>query len=253
MNTKTIFITFLLILPHVKAQSKDLIVSIGSYAPFHIAEYDYIDVPENEAKGIFIDVIKQFAKQHPEYSLHFRAYPVLRSIRMTGTGETIDIAVESPLFVKEGTLNHYDFSEAVVRTKDVVITNSKSQLTYKSPKDLYNKTIAVIKGYKYGEFDTLEKAGKIRYQALETHQRALRFLQRGSADAYLGNIHVTPYYIKKNGMNRSEFIFSKKAMLEFDLAFLVKKDLNVLSKLDEFIRKIKKNGALNKIITKYIE
>ncbi len=253
MNAKIIFIAFLLLLPHIKAQAKDLIVSVGQYAPFHVAKYDSIDVPDDEVKGIFIDVIKLFAKQHSEYNLHFQAYPSLRAIRMIGTGETIDIGIDSPLFVKEGALVFYDFSEALVRTKDVVVTNKDSKLTYTSPKNLYNKTIAVLKGYKYGEFDALEKAGKIRYQALETHQRALRFLQRGSADAYFGNTHVTPYYINKIGMKKSDFILSQKALLEFDLAFLVRKNSAILPKLNKFIRKIKKDGTLNKILAKYIE
>ncbi len=244
---KKLLALFLALMLSYSLNARELVYSTSGYAPFSI-----VNKQNNQViAGVYFDILNLFVKEYPEYSIKYESYPSKRAIQMMMKGVKIDMTLESPLFVKEGTNIFYDFSEIVTTTKDIVITKKGSDLVYTKPEDLYGKTIAVIRGYSYGIFDALKKEGKIKYEVLNQHQQALKFLQLGRADALFGNIHVHPYHIKELGLELSDFNFSEKTLFEFDLAFQVRKDIGVLPKLNKFIRKIKSDGTLDKIIDKY--
>ena len=247
MKKAIIIVLSLLISSTVYA--RELVFASSGYSPFLIQDKGNTRVEG----GIYRDILSLFTEAYPEYSILYEVYPPKRANIMMARGEGVDLILQSSLFVQEGTQLYYEFSEIVTTTKDIVITKAGSDIDYKNSEDLIGKTVAVRRGYKYGIFDQYEKEGKLRYEVLNEHDHAIKFLSFGRADALLGNIHVHPYYIKKMGLKLSDFSFSEKALFEFDLAFQVRKGIGVLPKLNKFIRKIKNDGTLDKIIDKYIK
>lgn len=238
---------FLALMLSYSLNARELVFAPDHYPPYIIVE------KSNKAKGIYPDVLDMFVKEYPEYSISYQFFPRKRAVFMMRQGNVVDMALEATIFVKEGTEIFYDLSEIVAHTKDVVITRADSNFVYKQPEDLWGKIVAVKRGYLYGVFDQYQKEGKLRYEVLNEHTQAIKFLSLGRADALFGNIHVHPYHIKELGLELSDFNFSEKALFEFDLAFQVRKGIGVLPKLNKFIRKIKSDGTLDKIIDKYIK
>jgi len=169
-------------------------------------------------------------------------------------GEFSDLMFFSPLFASEDTKKKYRFTNELFVSKDIVVTRRENGFKYKQQSDLYGKSVAVLRGYTYGEFDLLFKKGLVTPVAVDKHVQAVGMLSKGRVDAYFGNIHVTPFYMNQVGLELNEFYFSDVAMFEIVYAFMIHNEKsNLYDALNRFIAEQKSSGALQGIIDKYIQ
>ncbi len=177
-------------------RAEESTAAITPYPPFVILE------EKQTFSGVVVDVLDLFQEKYPAHKIVYKNYPVKRTRRMEKRGDKeLDITMSSPLFASQEMLKHFEYTAAIVRTKDKVITRKKSSFIYKKPQDLYGKTVGIISGYSYGMFDELFKGGKIRTQAVKTHIQNIKKLNKGRIDAYFGNIHVSPLLYEAIGIS----------------------------------------------------
>jgi len=223
----------------------------NGYAPFFVVQRNGENV---EYSGLINDLLDVFEARNPEY----RRNPILltrkRANKRMANGEVFDVMFNSPLFVSDEILDHYTFTQTLLTSSDVVITRKDQNFEYREPKDLFNKTVATIRGYGYGDFDRLLEAGTIQGLRVDQHPQAIGMLARKRVEAYFGNIYVSPYYIKEMGLEISDFTFSEVSMYEFDFAFAVNNNKPKLyKKLNEFVGDVVASGVLDDLIKRYSE
>ncbi len=235
----------------MQAKGEESIANINSYPPFAILENER-DL-HTKSSGVSIDMLDLFQEKYPTYNIVYKNYSVARGRHMEETGgEGLDITLGSPLFVSQAALKYFEFTAPFVQTKDKVITRKESPLIYKKPQDLYGKTVGVLLGYGYGEFDTLFEERTIRAERVTTHIQNIKKLNSGRIDAYFGNTHVSPYFMKQMGLNPDDYRYSEATLFEFDYGpFVTKRKPELRKDLTQFIEEIKKTGELEKIIATY--
>ena len=226
-------------------------VGPNGYEPYSIVERNGGEVSYS---GIMFDLLDGFEKANPEFERTHSLLTRKRANLKMANGEAVDLMFNSPLFVSDEIKNHYEFTDPLVTTKDVVITHKNSDLAYQSVADLFGKTVGAIRGYSYGKFDDLIRGGLINVVRVDHHTQAIGMLEKGRIDAYFGNIFVTPHYIKSLDLQVGDFVFSGKAMYEFEFSFAVnRKKPELYSKLNAYIADAKANGSLDRMIRKYLE
>jgi len=223
----------------------------NGYAPFFM-----IDKSGDEPvySGAIYDLLDAFEAQYPQYKRKSILLTRKRANVRMARGEVFDVMFNSPLFVSDEILKHYRFTQSMFVSRDVVITRKDQNFEYRKPEDLYNKSVSTIRGYGYGDFDRLLESGLIRDTRVDQHEQAIGMLIKKRVDAYFGNIYVSPHYMKKMGLNVSDFNFSEVSMYEFDFAFAVnKKKPELFDKLDAFVGDSVAEGLVDRIFKGYIE
>jgi ABC-type amino acid transport substrate-binding protein len=233
------------------AEPYALLVGKNGYPPFVIVDTD--DAGAVVYRGVVVDFLDAFDNQYPGYERQFVSLPRKRANAAMARGQKIDLMFQSPMFAEPAVRDHYQFTESLYRSKDVVVTRKGDALIYRSPEDLFGRKVSTISGYGYGIFDELFDNGKISDRRVNLHTQAIQLLDRKRVDAYLGNIHVSPYFIGKLGLDPSSFRFSENSLFEFDLAFMVnRKKGGLLDDLNTFVRDSRDNGLLKEIMEGYI-
>lgn len=235
----------------VASEPYALLVGKNGYPPFVIVDVD--DAGAVIYRGVVVDFLDAFEERYPGYQRQFVSLPRKRANAAMARGEKIDLMFQSPMFAAQSTKDHYQFTESLYRSKDVVITRKGDGLHYRSPEDLFGRKVGTISGYGYGIFDELFEAGKISDRRVNLHTQAIQLLDRNRVDAYFGNIHVSPYFIGELGLDPASFRLSEKSLFEFDLAFMVNRSKGSLYKdLNAFVRDSRDNGLLKEIMEGYI-
>lgn len=245
------FVSSAVLTPAVASEPYAVLVGKNGYPPFVI-----VDTDSDGAviyRGVVIDFLDAFEEQYPEYRRQFVSLPRKRANAAMAKGQKIDLMFQSPLFAQQSAKSHYEFTEILFRSKDVVITRQGDTLTYNAPEDLFGRDVGTILGYGYGSFDELFESGVISSRRVSSHTQAIQLLNRNRVDAYFGNIHVSPYFITKLGLDPSSFRFSEKSLFEFDLAFMVnRKKVKLLNDMNSFVRYGKESGLLKQIMESYL-
>lgn len=243
----------LLVLCSCQAASTQYSVHVGpnGFAPYSIVERSGSDI---RYSGVMFDFLDAFEASNPEFErTHVLLTRKRANIKMAN-GEAVDLMFNSPLFVSEEIMQHYQFTAPLIATKDIVITHKNGDIAYKSAPDLFGKTVGAIRGYSYGEFDDYIRDGLINVVRLDQHTQAIGMLARGRIDAYFGNIFVSPHYIKLLNLQVSDFIFSDTPMYEFEFSFaVIKSKPNLYHKINRFIAESKANGSLDRMITEHLK
>lgn len=232
-------------------QEYALHVGPNGYAPFAM-----IDRANDQVRyyGVMFDFLDAFEAEHPEFKRKAVLLTRKRANAQMAKGEMIDIMLNSPLFVSAKIKKHYKFTDTFLHTEDKVISRKGEDFSYKTPADLHGKTVGTIRGYSYGEFDYLIKNGVVQDIRVDHHTQAIGMLSKNRIDAYFGNRHVTPLYIKELGLSIDDFVFSETSLYEFDVAFAVNLKRPVLyQKLNSFLQRYIASGLLDKLMRSYIE
>jgi len=223
----------------------------NGYEPYSIIERSGGTV---RYRGIVFDLLDAFEESYPEFTRTHSLLTRKRANLKMANGEAIDLMFNSPLFVSAEIKQHYQFTEPLVVTKDVVITHKGSGFNYTKMIDLRGRTVGAIRGYSYGEFDNLLNARMIKDVRVDHHTQAIGMLAKGRIDAYFGNVFVSPHYIKSLGLPVSDFVFSDQPMYEFEFSFAVNRSKpDLLKKMNAFIADSRADGSLGRIIGHYLE
>lgn len=144
----------------------------------------------------------------------------------------------------------YDFSAPIYQEKLVVYAQKGKGATYAKLDDLNGKTIAVIRGWSYGdEFDAARAAGKFKAEEAESDALNFKKLAADRVDLIVASPLAADPILKKEGLadkiealptplaaNDTYLIFNKKAG---------KADL--IKKFNETIAAMKADGSYDKL------
>lgn len=248
-KTFILFISMLFLFSLISFSMTDFIIlySDGGYPPFYWFDEN------DELKGMFVDFLEEFNKEHPEYNFVNRPASRIRMDRDMESGDADAFSLNNPMFVDPDVVDNYIFSQSIWYTGDFVFMYKDNVFDYTKPEDLYGKTIGIMHGNAYGEFDVLFEEGKINSHGV-TRENSLFMLARvGRIDAFFGNMHVTPFNMLLYNFNPDDYVLSEKPIFEFDLMMWVQSyHEEFVEKMDSFIQKSKENGLLEEITNKYI-
>lgn len=204
--------------------------------------------------GIVVDLLDLFEKENPKFQRKYNSMSRTRANLQIERGKFSDLMFFSEDFVEPSTLESYQFTNILFKSKDVVITRKNNSFNYKNPEDLHGMSVAILRGYTYWEFDELFNKGYVSPFAVDRHVQAIGMLAKDRVDAYFGNVHVTPFYLKQIGLSSDEFNFSQLALSEVSYAFMVHREKqNLFNALNKFIEKAISNGSLQRIVDQYIQ
>lgn len=236
---------------HATTQEYAVHIGPAGWAPFAMIERQGSDVTYY---GIMFDILDDFEAEHPGYKRTLVLLTRKRANARMAKGDAIDVMLNSPLFVSPDIKEHYRFTETLFSTEDKVVTRKDQDFIYQKPMDLQGKVVGTIRGYSYGQLDSLIKNGLLEDIRVDHHTQAIGMLSRKRIDAYLGNIHVTPLYIKQMGLNIDDFKFSEASLYKFDIAFAVNRNKPGFYRVfNDFLRRYLADGSLDKLIRSYIE
>ncbi len=129
------------------------------------------------------------------------------------------------------------FTKSYLSFPMVIVTRSNSR-AYGSINDMDDKcAVAVIEGYGFQEKILQEKPGLLPL-AFPNAETALKALSEGKADAYIGNLSVVNFYIRKLGLDNLQ-VTGQAKVGELKLHIAVRKDWPEMVKI--------LNKVLNKI------
>lgn len=237
----------------VKATATEYNLHVGptGWVPFVMVKRDGNDISHY---GVMFDFLDQFEAAHPEFSRKNILSTRKRVNAMMSKGETIDVMLNSPLFVSPEVLNNYIFTETLVKTNDKVISLKGKNFEYETPHDLIGKKVGTIRGYSYGHFDFLLNFDFFDDIRVDSHSQAIGMLKKNRIDAYIGNSLVSPFYMHLSGLDLSDFVFHDVPLYDFNIAFAVSKQKPELyEKLNKFVVEFVADGKFDALLNNYLE
>ncbi len=228
-----------------------LTIVYGDYPPFYMGVEP--DGKTQVTQGMLIDFLKEFSRQHPEYTFNHICLPRRRMDAAMLSGEAQVFSLNNPMFVKEDR-ERFLWTIPIWHTRDVVVTLKGKEFKFDKPEDLFGKTLGRLFGNGYGEYDRLFAEGRIKVEDAKTTKALAEMALAGRTDGFLGNTHATPYQLKQAGLSPARFTFSAKPIFAFDLMMQINENHPAfLEKMNAFITRSKRNGFLKRIEDNYLK
>lgn len=144
----------------------------------------------------------------------------------------------------------HDYSRATWTQKEVIIQRDGSD-PIKSIKDLAGKKLIAVRGYFYPSLEEDFKESRIQRLNAVSQDGVYDMLEAGRAEYGISNEFSIIYYLSKN--KASKLRHSRLSISENDIFMAVKKGHNQmeLKKINKAIDQLRKNGSLEKLMSKY--
>lgn len=223
----------------------------GGYDPFFpCGSTDGTD--NNLESGMFIDFLRAFVEEYPQYSIRKTRLPRVRMDKAMREGRVDAFSLNSPLFVRPEDRSSATFAETIWQTGDHVVVRSGSKLKYAGPDSLAGMTIGVILGYGYGPLDAYLEDGRIRGLRGTSQEQMYRLLLAGKIDALIENRHSGPAVWKRMGYGPDYFRMLEPPVYEFGLGILVRNERqDFLRDMNAFVVRARASGLLRRIDARY--
>ena len=216
-------------------------VSPNGYPPYLIVE-------QEQPSGIIWDVVSLIG-QRLDYKVVPKKVPRKRVDEML-----LDGMIDGTSRAREWTEtpNLFLFTDSVVPIEEVFFVPRESKLEYRSPQDLYSKTVVTHLGYHYPDLEAHFDAGNIRRFDVSRDQDMFTFVLHGDRfDAAVADRLVGQWILKEQGL-QDQFRTTGRGINQVDFRIMLRKDSKEF--VDAFnaeLKTIRKNGELDAILTKY--
>lgn len=203
----------------------------------------YVDT-DNQYKGIFIDYLNSLSI---ESGLQIEVRPLVWDKALSELkNENTDIC---DMFPSLGRSKNYLFSNPIYKLRGVIVTKHNNE-EIKNLWDLNDKTIAVqLEDYTNEYLE--ENVENAKYVYVADINEALKVLERGEADAVVGDEPVCSYFIQKNHYEGKLKIVEKE-IYENDVVLAVPKTHETLVNIiNKGIYSLNKNNIMEKMQQKW--
>lgn len=237
----------LLLLLTATASAKEYVMVFGaSYPPFYWMSKSAST--EADGHGMFIDLLHNFHKKHPDIEFRMVSLPRKRMDAWLEDGRAQAFSLSSPLFFTPRERQDYAFSKNIWTTSDHLVVPEDSSIESTALDELRGKTIGFLHGNDYAYLDRAAEEGLFRqYYAIFSHT-LLQMMHHGRLDAVVANRHSLPYHLRRAGLSRDAVRVIDEPLYEFDLSILVRKGQEqLLDKLNRFILESRRNGLLERL------
>ena len=242
VTTCLVLIMFAALKIYATQEDSSIIVSMDprGYPPFFV-------IQETAApRGIMLDTLRQIAARSG-YTLEIRLYPEKREASMLAQGK-IDCRAKAREWVADP--ENYYWTDPVITHGDILVYRKGTPET----ENLAGKRLITHLGYSYPTLEPLFKSGSAHRIDQDNHRDILKLLMQGIGDAAVMNRHVALWYISRNPEFKDRFELSPRTLHEVGYCFMFtgKKDWQpFIRRFNQELKKMKRNGELEKIIAAY--
>ncbi len=244
MIRRCLLLASLALLALSAAAKQELKIGVGNFPPFFI---------ETGEKGLFLEVTSAIFKQLPEYDIQYIFMSNHRLVHEINSGKILDIACN---IFPDSQVSAF-LSEPLFRYIDVAISHKSKGYQINTIDDLKNYSIAAYQGAKDllgDEFKEMANAN-VGYSE-HAHPKDTTFLMlSGAKDVRVGDINIFLHDLQ-NPHIRSKI---PSDISDFDIHYLwpnvyshmAFKDQAVRDKVNNVIKRLKQDGTIDAIYTKY--
>ena len=214
----------------------------GGYPPYMINE-------ENTPHGGIIYDVLELILSKQGYVLKTISVPKKRELEFFNAGK-----LDAHAMIKElvDDPSRYEFSDPVLKVRNVLFTNIESPIIFNKVDDLIGKRAITHLGYKYPTLERYFEEGLIERHDTVDERAMLGMLLLKRADFAVVNDYVGAWIIQQRKW-LGRFQVSKKALTTYDYRIMFSKKFRLLVlKFNKELALLKENGYLKKIIEKHI-
>jgi len=224
--------------------SQEILINIGpnGFPPFMIKEEG------KPPSGIMLEVLQKIASKY-NYIVRAVEVPKKREVLQTESGE-----INANPIAKEWVPNpeNYEFTDVIIEVRDVLFSSISHPLKYDEIEDLFGKIIGTHLGYKYPMLDFHFEDNIIQRSDNNSEKSMLAMVLMMRTDAAIVNEIVGKWLIKKKPDWHGKFNISKKDVGGFGYRIMFNKSWKpFVTKFNQELSAMKKNGELERIISKY--
>lgn len=216
-------------------------VSPNGYPPYLIVE-------DNQPAGIMWDVVTLIAERIgyevvAEQIPRKRVDAMLQEGYIDGTPRAIEWTDNPDQFL---------FTDPVVAVEEVLFIPAGSELQYRKPEDLFNRTIVTHLGYSYPKLEPHLEKEKIRRFDVSRDRDMFTFLLHGKHfDAAVADRLVGQWILLNEGL-QGQFRISEETISKYPFRLMLRKDwADFAEQFNEELASVRENGELDTILARY--
>ncbi|NDV27873.1 ABC transporter substrate-binding protein [Desulfovibrio sp. JC010] len=223
------------------ADTLRVMLHTGSFPPYFFAEGD-------SRTGTIKDIFSVLARETGD-SIEYVRVPFNRALLKFEAGQ-IDIEpMTNPAWRRNSKVPGI-YSIPYTVSRETVLFNSSSYFPFHGPEDFWGKTVGVVRGYRYPEFDSYFADGRIIDHRLENEGKIIQLLLAGRLDQGLINLDFANYRIKKDKLGSQLKAGGPFSVLDIMIRFHPSKK-NVLPRFNKAIEKLLNDGTIKRIYDQY--
>jgi len=241
MDKKVVVVFLLCLSCFVRAEELTVALYEGANPPYTI-------IREYEESGIFIDIFAQL-EQLTEHKFDLIHYPFARVMREFDAGRIdIEPGVNESWRQHAKVLGEYTIPYEI--STEVIVFKRRNRISVKSPQDLFGKSVGIVRGYSYPDFDSaFERKEILRVDNLSEKLLLRQLLYDRVQRIFIG--YRTILYYKKTHPEYKHFLIGDvinrsevKLRLHPSKAYL-------LPDLNRALEHMIESGAIEAIYSKY--
>jgi polar amino acid transport system substrate-binding protein len=210
--------------------------------------FTFLDTKTNSIQGVMVDLIQAIAKDQG-FTVEIQGMPFNTLIPSLQTSK-IDI-ISCALGITPQRAEVVDFSSPVYTYGEGVVVSGKDTNEYKSYDEFKGELVGVQVGTVWQE--PLKKTGIFKeVRAYDSMADAIRDVSLGRIKAAFGDYPIVAYQISQGVHKDVRLVKGIKPLLTVDIGMAVRKgDKANLEKLNKSLAKLKADGTMDKILSKY--
>jgi polar amino acid transport system substrate-binding protein len=210
--------------------------------------FTFLDTKTNSIQGVMVDVIQAVAKDQG-FTVDIQGMPFNTLIPSLTTGK-IEI-ISCALGITPQRQEVVDFTSPVYTYGEGVVISAKDTTQYKSYDDFKGEVVGVQVGTVWQE--PLKKTGIFKeVRAYDSMADAIHDVSLGRIKAAFGDYPIIAYQISQGVHKDVRMLRGIKPILTVDIGMAVRKGDKVnLEKLNKSLAKLKADGTMDKILSKW--
>lgn len=210
--------------------------------------FTFLDTQTNTIQGVMVDLVTEIGK---DAGFGVQVEPMQFSALIGSlTSNRIDI-IAAAMYITEPRKQQIDFSAPVYTYGDGLFVPKSDVKEYASLQDLKGLTVGVQVGTAYVE--PLQKSGLFpEVKIYETIPDIMRDVNAGRIKAGFADLPIVAYNLQQGRFPEVRLVKGYKPMVVGSVGIGVRKsDSELLRKIDASLAKLKQNGTVAKILTKW--
>jgi polar amino acid transport system substrate-binding protein len=241
---KSLFvILFLVSFAHVAGAQEYKVGATPTGVPF-----TFLDTKTNSIQGVMVDLIQAIAKDQG-FTAEIQGMPFNTLIPSLATGK-IDL-ISCALGITPQRREVVDFTSPVYTYGEGVVVSAKDTKEYKSYNDFKGEVAGVQIGTVWQE--PLKNTGIFKeVRAYDSMADAIRDVSLGRIKVAFGDYPIIAYQIAQGVHKNVRMVKGIKPLLTVDIGMAVRKgDTDKLEKLNKSLAKLKADGTMERILSKW--
>jgi polar amino acid transport system substrate-binding protein len=210
--------------------------------------FTFLDTQTNTIQGVMVDIARAVGK---ESGFEVQIEPMQFSALIGAlTSNRIDI-VAAAMYITEPRKQVIDFSDPIYTYGDGLFVPKSDTKDYKTLEDLKGLTVGAQVGTAYVE--PLQKSGFFpEVKIYDTLPDIIRDVNTGRLKAGFADLPIVAYNLQQGRFPDVRLVQGYKPMVVGSVGIGVRKtDQELLNRINGGLRKIKDNGTLKQILTKW--